>query len=59
MKFGPPAAAQSPVPLIFQKRIVRSVYKVLLGVAIGILIWGMVRRSGSRGGEGEPGPFFR
>ena len=59
VRFQPPAETQTPTPLIFTKRIVRSVYKVLLGVAIGILIWGMVRRSGEGRGEGEPGAFFR
>jgi hypothetical protein len=32
-------------PLVFTKKVVRSVYKLLLGVAIGILIWGMVRNT--------------
>ncbi len=31
--------------LIFTKKVVRSIYKILLGVAIGVLIWGFVRRT--------------
>jgi hypothetical protein len=57
VRFQPSGAVETVVPLMFVKRVVRSVYKILLGVAIGILIWGMVRRGG--GGAGEPGTFFR
>jgi hypothetical protein len=39
----PPPPPENP-PLRFSKKIVRSIYKILLGVAIGILIWGLVRR---------------
>jgi hypothetical protein len=31
---------------LYAKKVTRSVYKALLGVAIGILIWGFVRNSG-------------
>jgi hypothetical protein len=57
VRFQPSGVTETVVPLIFVKKVVRSVYKILLGMAIGILIWGMVRRGG--GGAGEPGTFFR
>ena len=54
---APLAVAASEYPLIdpypeggagegVAVRLTRSIYKVLLGVAIGILIWGFVRDSG-------------
>jgi hypothetical protein len=44
----PPPDPEPPMPplTLYAKRITRSIYKVLLGVAIGILIWGFVRDSG-------------
>jgi hypothetical protein len=56
IRFVPPPPS-SHLPFVFAKRVVRSIYKILLGAAIGILIWGTVRRS--EGGSGAPGAFFR
>jgi len=44
-RFGKPVSAPPPTPnvTIYAKRMTRSAYKVLLGAAIGILIWGFVR----------------
>lgn len=42
----PPPNDRPPLPLVFLgKKIVRSIYKILLGVAIGVLIWGFVRNT--------------
>lgn len=44
-KKPPPRDGEREVPLVITKKIVRSVYKMLLGVAIGILIWAFVRNA--------------
>jgi hypothetical protein len=41
----PPKDEDREVPLVITKKIVRSVYKMLLGVAIGVLIWAFVRNA--------------
>jgi len=46
LKFKKPPPRPEDPPLRFSKKIVRSIYKILLGVAIGILIWGLVRNNG-------------
>jgi hypothetical protein len=43
LRFLKPSAGPKPVPLLVGKKIVQSVYKMLLGVAIGVLIWAFVR----------------
>ncbi len=42
---APVKAEVEEPPLVFTKKIVRSLYKILLGVAIGLLIWGFVRNT--------------
>jgi hypothetical protein len=37
---------KTPPLTLYAKKVTRSLYKALLGVAIGILIWGFVRNSG-------------
>ena len=59
VRFEAPELSEPVAPFIFTKKVVRSVYKILLGGAIGILIWGMVRRTAHGRDEGDPGPFFR
>lgn len=41
----PKETERDPNLVIFAKRVVRSVYKIMLGIAIGILIWGFVRNT--------------
>ncbi len=45
LRYQKPIEQPKDPPLIFSKKIVRSIYKMLLGVAIGILIWGFVRNT--------------
>jgi hypothetical protein len=42
----PKTEEEKPRPIVLTKRVLRSVYKVLLGLTIGILIWGFVRNTG-------------
>jgi hypothetical protein len=37
---------QEDPPIILSKRMLRSVYKILLGLTIGVLFWGFVRNTG-------------
>jgi len=45
VRYGKPLPLEKPVSVIFSKAMVRSTYKIALGFAIGILIWGFVRKS--------------
>ncbi len=45
IRYQKPLPQPEAQPLVFTKRAVRSVYKILLGVALGILIWGFVRNT--------------
>jgi hypothetical protein len=40
-----PGPDKKPTAMVFAKNVVRSAYKIALGVAIGILIWGFVRNT--------------
>lgn len=41
-----PSDQPKPAPIMISKRVIRSIYKMFLGIAIGILIWAFVRSSG-------------
>jgi len=40
-----PKEMNRDLPVVFTKTVVRSIYKILLGVAIGLLIWAFVRNA--------------
>lgn len=44
IRYRKPDVPEDP-PIRITKAVVRSVYKMLLGVAIGVLIWGVVRKT--------------